>query len=86
MNLYPDKVKSVPGPFLDYHLDELAPVPPEKRTYNQDSCARPLEPEEKEKYLPVFQELLPDFTLEDMNDVHYCRYEWYDGAEAQYCY
>ena len=86
MNLYPDKVKSVPGPFLDYCLEEIAPVPPEKRTYNQDSCARPLKPAEKEKYLPLYQQLIPGFTMDNMNDVHYCRYEWYDGSEAQYCY
>ena len=86
MNLYPDKIKSVPGPFLDYCLEEIAPVPPDQRTYNQDSVARPLKADEKEKYLPLYQELFPGFTLENMNDVHYCRYEWYDGAEAQYCY
>ena len=25
-------------------------------------------------------------ALENMEDVHYCRYEWYDGAEAAYLY
>ena len=86
MDLYPDTVKSVPGPFLDYFLEDIAPVPSEKRTYNQDSCARPLEPDEKEKYLPLYQQLVPAFTLENMNDVHYCRYEWYDGCDAGYYY
>ena len=86
MGLYPDKVKSAPGPFLDYYLDEIAPVKSEQRTYNRDSCARPLDPDEKEKYLPLYRELFPNFTLDDMKDVHYCRYEWYDGCEAQYCY
>ena len=28
----------------------------------------------------------PAFTLENMNDVHYCRYEWYDGCDAGYYY
>ena len=26
------------------------------------------------------------FTIEKMEKIHYCRYEWYDGAEAQYFY
>ena len=86
MDLYPDTVTSVPGPFLDYYLEEIAPLKAEDRTFNQDSCARPLTPEEKEKYLPYYQKLFPGFTLDNMNDVHYCSYEWYDGCDAQYCY
>lgn len=42
--------------------------------------------EEKVRYLPLYQKLFPDFTLERMDDVHYCYYEWYDGAEAPYMY
>ena len=86
MDLYPDVVQSVPGPFLDYYLEEIAPLPPEENTYNDNDCARPLSQEEKEKYLPLFLKLFPDFTLERMNDVHYCHYEWYDGSEAFYFY
>ena len=86
MNLYPDRVSSVPGPFLDYFLEDIAPLPPEERTYHQEDCARPLTPEEKEKYLPLYRKLIPGFTPEQMDDVHYCRYEWYDGTEAAYRY
>jgi len=42
--------------------------------------------DEKIKYLPLFQALFPDFTLAKMDDVHYCRYEWYDGSDAPYYY
>ena len=86
MNLYPDVVKSVPGPFLDYYLDEIVPLRYEENTYHENDCARPLTQDEKEKYLPLYQELFPDFTLEKMNDVHYCHYEWYDGSDAPYYY
>lgn len=86
MNLYPDVVKSVPGPFLDYYLDEIAPLSYEENTYHENDCARPLTQDEKEKYLPPYQKLFPDFTLEKMNDVHYCHYEWYDGSDAPYYY
>ena len=86
MGLYPDPVKSVPGPFLDYYLDEIAPLSPEENTWHENDCARPLTPEEKEKYLPLYRKLFPGFTLENMEDVHYCNYEWYDGCEAGYYY
>ncbi len=85
LNVYPALVKTVPGPFLDYYIDEVS-LRSEERKYGMDDCARPLTPEEKEKYLPLYQKLFPEFTLENMEDVHYCRYEWYDGAEAQYFY
>ena len=42
--------------------------------------------EEKEKYLPLFRKLFPDFTIGKMDCVHYCRYEWYDGSDAMYMY
>ena len=86
MHLYPDTIASVPGPFLDYHLEEIAPLPPEENTCHQNDTARPLNKDEKIKYLPIFQALFPDFTLAKMDDVHYCRYEWYDGADAPYYY
>lgn len=86
MHLYPDTIASVPEPFLDYHLEEIAPLPPEENTYHQNDIARPLDNDEKIKYLPLFQALFPDFTLAKMDDVHYCRYEWYDGSDAPYYY
>ena len=86
MNLYPEIVQSVPGPFLDYYLDDIAPLPWEENTYNANDCARSLDEDEKAKYLPLFQSLFPDFTLEKMSDVHYCSYEWYDGSDAPYSY
>ena len=42
MNLYPGRVQSVPGPFLDYYLDEISPLRPEDNTYHTSVCARPL--------------------------------------------
>ena len=86
MGLYPDVVQSMPGPFLDYYLEEICPLSPEENTYNESDCVRLLTQEEKEKYLPLFMKLFPNFTLERMNDVHYCHYEWYDGSEAFYFY
>lgn len=86
LNLYPDLVKSVPGPFLDYYLDEIMPLPLEENTYHENDCVRPLTNEEKVKYLPLYRKLFPDFTMDRMGDVHYCHYEWYDGAEAPYMY
>ena len=86
LNLYPETVKSVPGPFLDYYLDEVAPLSPEENTYHENDSVRPLTQEEKVRYLPLYRKLFPDFTLENMDDVHYCHYEWYDGAEAPYMY
>ena len=86
MDLYPDEVSSVPGPFLDYCLAEIAPLPDEENTYHENDCARPLTPEEKKRYLPLYRGLFPAFAPEKMDDVHYCRYEWYDGSEAYYLY
>ena len=86
LNLYPDLVKSVPGPFLDYYLEEIIPLPHEENSYHDNDCARLLTEREKEKYLPLYQKLFPDFTLERMRDVHFCSYEWYDGTEAYYLY
>ena len=86
MDLYPDRIKSVPGPFLDYCLEEIAPLPWEDCTLHKYDHARPLNEDEKIKYLPFYQKLFPAFTLENMKDVHYCCYEWYDGADAPYYY
>ena len=86
MGLYPGTVKAVPGPFLDYCLEEILPLPAEENAYHETDCARPLDADEKRRYLPLYQKLFPGFTLERMEDVHYCRYEWYDGSEAPYLY
>ena len=86
LNVYPELIKSVPGPFLDYYIEEIVPLKDEDREFNMSDGARPLRQEEKEKYLPLYQKILPGFTLENMEAVHYCQYEWYDGAEAQYLY
>lgn len=76
----------LPGPFLDYFLDEISPLPWEENSFHEDDISRLLTQEEKEKYLPRFREFFPRFTLEDMDHVHYCEYDWYDGAEAAYIY
>ena len=81
-----DEPERVPGPFLDYYLDEIIPLLPEENSYHENDCVRELTQVEKEKYLPLFRELFPDFTMEKMKDVHYCQYEWYDGTEAPYNY
>ena len=41
---------------------------------------------EEEEFLPIFQKEFPGFTLEQMDDVHYCECKWYDATEAPYCY
>ena len=70
------------GPMIDYILSDTAPV--EGGGYK--SSARLLWGQEMEEYYPVFQEAFPGFTLEQMEDVHYCEYKWYDGTEAPDCY
>ena len=82
----PGHPEYLPGPFLDYHLEEILPLPPDENSYHENDIARPLTREEKEKYLPLFRDFFPRITLADMDHVHYCRYEWYDGAEAAYLY
>lgn len=37
---------------------------------------------EKENFLPVFQRLNPDFTLENMDNVKVVEFCWYNGCEA----
>ena len=75
------------GPALcENSLEEILPLPPDENSYHENDIARQLTREEKEKYLPLFREFFPRITLADMDHVHYCRYEWYDGAEAAYLY
>lgn len=63
LNLYPDIVKAVPGPFLDYYLEETKPLPYEENTYHENECVRPLTEEEKEKYLPLYQKAFSRFYI-----------------------
>ena len=71
------------GRFIDYFLEDQPEVLCDdgSKTY-----ARPLTPKEKEEYLPVFQNMFPGFTMDQMDEVHYCEYTWYDGSDAPYCY
>lgn len=70
------------GIYLDYILRDRAPV----RAGGSDVCVRALRRVEREAYLPVFRTLFPDFTLAGMEQVHYCRFRWYDGGDAPHCY
>ena len=70
------------GPMIDYILLDSAPV--EGGGFKMS--ARLLWGQEEEEYLPLFQEAFPGFTLEQMEDVHYCECKWYDSTEAPYCY
>lgn len=47
--------------------------------YGEGGKARSLYPNEKKKYLPIFQQLIPDIDMDDVRLVEYC---WYDGTEA----
>ncbi len=76
----------VPGPFLDYCLSEILPLPCGDNRFGENNAARPLDRNEAERYLPLYQALFPRFTLEDMRSVRRCEYEWYDGTNAPYLY
>ena len=84
----PDPIhpESAAGPFLDYYLKETELLKPKEIHYHENDYVRTLSQEEKKQYLPLYQELFPDFTLSKMEKVHYCEYEWYDGTEAPYYY
>ena len=70
------------GPMIDYILVDSAPV--EGGGYKMS--ARLLWYNEEMEYLPIFQKEFPGFTLDQMDDVHYCECKWYDATEAPYCY
>ena len=70
------------GPMIDYILVDSAPV--EGGGYV--ASARMLWGQEMEEYLPIFQKQFPGFTIEQMEDVHYCEFKWYDSVEAPDCY
>ena len=71
------------GTFFDYILrDCWIPHPGGgSRTF-----CRELTPAEKRKFLPAFRRMFPGFTPEQMDEVHYCDYRWYDGSDAPYIY
>ena len=69
------------GPMIDYILSDTAPV---EGGYIMK--ARTLWGHEEVKYLHVFQEKFPGFTMKQMDEVHYCECKWYDATEAPYCY
>ena len=71
------------GYFLDYILEDEAPI--DYTDVEFPPQARPLTTAEKEKYLPVFREMFPQFGMREMENVHYCAYVWYDGGDAG-CY
>lgn len=70
------------GPMIDYIFVDSAPV--EGGGYKMS--ARILWYNEEVEYLPVFQKEFPGFTLEQMDNVHYCECKWYDATEAPYLY
>ena len=70
------------GPMIDYILSDTAPV--EGGGFIMK--ARILWGNEEEEYYPIFKEAFPGFTMEQMEDVHYCECKWYDATEAPYCY
>ena len=76
----------VPGPFLDYYLDEIIPLSPEDNSYGENNAVYPLDESEMEEYLPLYQRLFPHFTKKNMEAVRWCEYEWYDGTNALYLY
>ena len=77
-------VPSKSGPFVGFILEDHAPcIDPLPFNYH---AARELSGTEKEKYFPVFLKQFPAFTMEKMNEVHHCKYVWYDGTEAPYLY
>ena len=82
----PDHPEIVPGPFLDFYIRDEYPLQPDDNNYGKYNEAVCLNEFDKKEYLPVFQELFPGFTMEDMDAVHMCEYEWYDGSDAPYLF
>lgn len=82
----PEHPEIVPGPFLDYYLEDIWPLAPDHNTYGANNEISGLSDEEMKDYLPEYQELFPHFTLKDMEAVRRCKYEWYDGTNPSYFY
>ncbi len=78
----PALCSSSAGHFLDYILYDREL----RQRQDKETLARKLTKAEIQKYLPLYQELVPDFTEHTMQDVHYCEYAWYDGTDAPDCY
>ena len=72
------------GYFIDYILEDEEPADFTDGEF--DPVARKLTAAEKKLYLPVFQKMFPQFSLREMEDVHYCAFVWYNGTDAPYCY
>ena len=82
----PDHPEIVPGPFLDYYLEDIWPLDPDHNTYGANNDISELSEEEMADYLPEYRELFPHLTLKDMKAVRRCRFEWYDGTNPSYFY
>ena len=82
----PEYPEIIPGPFLDYCLEEIIPLDPEEDSYGEINRAVPLDESEREEYFPLYRQLFPHFTMKDMEAVRLCEYEWYDGTDAPYLY
>ena len=82
----PEHPEIIPGPFLDYYLQDIYPLNPEYNSYGENDEIDFLSSEKKNKYLPEYQRLFPHFTLKDMDAVRWCKFEWYDGSGAAYLY
>ncbi len=76
----PSLCSSEYGHFLDYVLEDTFPVDHTDSDYPY--LVRKLSRQERQKYLPVFQQLFPQFGKKEMKTVHYCSYVWYDGTDA----
>lgn len=82
----PDHPEIVPGPFLDYYLEDIWPLDPDLNTHGANNDISELSEEEMADYLPEYRELFPHLTLQDMKAVRRCRFEWYDGTNPSYFY
>lgn len=82
----PDHPDIVPGPFLDYYLEDIYPLNPEYNSFGDNNEINSLSEEAKIDYLPEYQRLFPHLTLKDMDAVRRCTYEWYDGTSPRYYY
>ena len=82
----PDHPEIVPGPFLDYYLEDIWPLDPDLNTHGANNAISELSEDEMADYLPEYRELFPHLTLKDMKAVRRCRFEWYDGTNPSYFY
>lgn len=82
----PEHPDVVPGPFLDYYLEDIYPLNPEYNSYGANNNVSELDDTEINDYLPEYRKLFPHFTPEDMKAVRKCTFEWYDGSGATYLY